>query len=162
MPAASGPSLAKPSWVPDIPGLPDFSSLSRFMVCAGFEVEQASGLGVRGHADLGPDHHTPWGVVHGGLYSALIETAASLGASLAVAPRGAYAVGVNNNTDFLRAFRGGRVIIVAVPCLQGESQQLWDVSVRRASDDMALARGAVRLHNIVVRPADHRRRGLSA
>lgn len=39
---------------------------------------------VVGHIDLGPGHHTPWGVIHGGVYATAVETAASLGASAAV------------------------------------------------------------------------------
>jgi 1,4-dihydroxy-2-naphthoyl-CoA hydrolase len=39
---------------------------------------------VVGHIDLGREHHTPWGVIHGGVYATAVETAASLGASAAV------------------------------------------------------------------------------
>ena len=41
---------------------------SRFLTAAGLVVDPASGTRVTGHIDLGPDHHTPWGVVHGGVY----------------------------------------------------------------------------------------------
>ena len=39
---------------------------------------------VRGHIDAGPEHHQPMGIVHGALYMGAIETAASVGAFLAV------------------------------------------------------------------------------
>ena len=68
-----------------------------------FEVTEATGTRVTGTVDLGPDQHTPWGVVHGGVYCSVVESAASIGASTAVVDRGQFAVGVNNNTDFLRA-----------------------------------------------------------
>ena len=55
---------------------------SRFLAAAGL-VDSAGGTRVAGHFDLGPDHHAPWGVVHGGVYSTAADTAASLGASLA-------------------------------------------------------------------------------
>ena len=67
-----------------------------------FDVTEATGTRVTGIVDLGPDQHTPWGVVHGGVYCTVVESAASIGASAAVADRGQFAVGVNNNTDFLR------------------------------------------------------------
>jgi len=60
------------------------------------------------HIDLGPDHHTPWGrEVHGGVYTAAVESAASIGASLAVRDRRQFAVGVHNATDFLRPATSG-------------------------------------------------------
>ena len=51
-------------------------------------------------------HLQPDGIVHGGVYCAVVEAAASVGASAAVAAEGRFAVGVNNNTDFLRATTG--------------------------------------------------------
>ena len=81
---------------------------SRLIAAAGLVVDSASGTRVAGHIDLGPDHHTPWGVVHGGVYTTAAETAASLGASLAVRDRGQFAVGVHNATDFLRPATSGR------------------------------------------------------
>jgi len=64
---------------------------SRFLSAAGLVVDPASGTRVAGHIDLGPDHHTPWGVVHGGVYATAVESAAGLGASLAVRDRGQFA-----------------------------------------------------------------------
>ena len=68
---------------------------------------EATGTRVTGTVDLGPDQHTPWGVVHGGVYCTVVESAASIGASTAVVDRGQFAVGVNNNTDFLRPMTSG-------------------------------------------------------
>jgi 1,4-dihydroxy-2-naphthoyl-CoA hydrolase len=97
--------------------------------------------------DLGEAHHTPWGVVHGGAYTTAIESAASVGASLAVLDRGQFAVGLNNNTDFLRPFVSGQVQVVAEAIHQGATQQLWQVTVTRP-DGKVLARGQVRLQNV--------------
>src|SRR6059058_6699857 len=84
--------------------------------------------------ELGPDQHTPWGVVHGGAYSTAIESAASIGASAAVLDRGQFAVGVNNNTDFLRPMTAGRLDVLAEPVQQGRTLQLWLVTLTRADD----------------------------
>jgi uncharacterized protein (TIGR00369 family) len=98
--------------------------------------------------ELGPDQHTPWGVVHGGAYTTAIESLASLGASSAVFEKGQFAVGVNNNTDFLRSMVAGKVEMVARPLFQGSVQQLWQVVITRTEDGKEVARGQVRLQNV--------------
>jgi len=93
-------------------------------------------------------HHQPWGIVHGGLYTAAIETFATLGAYEAVKDLGQQAVGVHNATDFLRPHRSGRLEVLATAIQQGRTQQLWQVEIRRADDRKLVARGQVRLQNI--------------
>ncbi len=121
---------------------------SEFLRIAGLRLEEVGGSGVRGWIDLGEDHHTPWSVVHGGVYAAAVESAASVGASAAVEAGGQFAVGVNNSTDFLRPMREGRVEVIAEPLMQGKSQQLWQVIITRAEDGKEVARGQVRLQNV--------------
>jgi uncharacterized protein (TIGR00369 family) len=58
------------------------------------------------------------------------------------------AVGVSNSTDFYRSHRTGRILATAIPVHQGRTQQVWQVDVTRAEDDVLLARGQVRLQNI--------------
>jgi 1,4-dihydroxy-2-naphthoyl-CoA hydrolase len=131
-------------------GLPavDRASASAFVAATGFEPAEISGTRVTGSADLGTDQHTPWGVVHGGVYCAIVESAASIGASVAVADRGQFAVGVNNSTDFLRPLSAGRVVVLAEPLQQGRTLQLWLVTLTRAEDGKTIARGQVRLQNV--------------
>jgi 1,4-dihydroxy-2-naphthoyl-CoA hydrolase len=126
----------------------DLTAASPFVAAIKFEVGETSGSRVTGHVDLGPDQHTPWGVVHGGLYCSVVESAASIGASTAVQERGQFAVGVNNNTDFLRAMTGGRIEVAAEPIQQGRTQQLWQVLLTRTDDGKLVARGQVRLQNV--------------
>ncbi|HEX5850238.1 MAG TPA: PaaI family thioesterase [Rubrobacter sp.] len=121
---------------------------SEFLRISGLRIEEISGREVRGWIDLDEQHHTPWGVVHGGVYAAAVESAASLGASAAVRDREQFAVGVNNNTDFLRPVTQGRVDVVAEPIIQGKGQQLWQVVITRAEDGKEVARGKVRLQNV--------------
>jgi 1,4-dihydroxy-2-naphthoyl-CoA hydrolase len=127
---------------------PDLAAASRFVAASGFVVGEFSGSRVTGHVELGPDQHTPWGVVHGGVYCTIIESAASIGASAAVADRGSFAVGVNNQTDFLRPVQAARVDVVAEPIQQGRTLQLWLVTLTRADDGKVVARGQVRLQNV--------------
>ena len=93
-------------------------------------------------------HHQPWGIVHGGLYTAASETFATIGANEAVKDRGQQAVGVSNATDFLRPHRAGRLDVAATAIHQGRTQQLWQVEIRRPEDGKLVARGQVRLQNV--------------
>ena len=126
----------------------DLTAKSPFVAAMAFDVTEASGARVAGSVELGPDQHTPWGVVHGGVYCSVVESAASVGASLAVQDQGQFAVGVNNNTDFIRSMTAGRVDVVAEPVQQGRTQQLWQVQLTRADDGKLVARGQVRLQNV--------------
>jgi uncharacterized protein (TIGR00369 family) len=119
-----------------------------FLRISGLQVEEVCGDGVRGWIDLDERHHTPWGVVHGGVYATAVESAASLGASAAVEEREQFAVGLNNTTDFLRPVTKGRVEVVAEPIMQGKGQQLWQVVITRAEDGKEVARGQLRLQNV--------------
>ena len=132
--------------LPDV----DLTVASPFVAAMKFEVTEASGSRVVGHVELGPDQHTPWGVVHGGVYCSVVESAASIGASRAVLEHGQFAVGVNNNTDFVRPMTAGRLDVVAEPIQQGRTLQLWQVVLTRSEDGKLVARGQVRLQNVAL------------
>jgi 1,4-dihydroxy-2-naphthoyl-CoA hydrolase len=117
-----------------------------FLRSVGLQVDLLTGTEVRAHLDASEEHHTPWGIVHGGLYTTVIETAASIGASAAARPDGRFAVGVNNQTDFLRPHVAGRLDVRATPIQQGRTLQLWLVEITNG-DGKTVARGQVRLMN---------------
>ena len=123
---------------------------SAFMQASGLQFEEVGGQRVTGWIELGPEHHQPWGLVHAGVYATAVESAASVGASLAVRDQGLVAVGVNNNTHFLRSMSAGRVTVDAVPLQQGRTQQLWEVRVCDDQDRL-VAIGQLRLQNVVPR-----------
>ena len=125
-----------------------------FITLIGLHFDTVSGELVTGHLEAAPVHHTPWGVVHGGVYASMIESAASLGASIAVLNDGRYAVGVNNQTDFLRPHRFGRLDLHATPVQQGRTLQLWVVEITNV-EEKAVARGQVRLFNQALPSAEH-------
>jgi uncharacterized protein (TIGR00369 family) len=131
-----------------VSGPVDLNAASAFVAATGLELTEVTGARVSGHIEVGPQHHTPWGVVHGGVYCTVVESAASVGASTAVAERGQFAVGVNNSTDFLRPMVAGRLDVVAEPVQQGKTLQLWLVTLTRADDGKLVARGQVRLQNV--------------
>lgn len=88
------------------------------------------------------------GIVHGGVWCSLVETAASVGAGIWHDEHdGGDTVGVANSTDFLRAVREGVVTATATPLHRGRLQQLWQVEVRDESERL-VARGQVRLQNL--------------
>ena len=120
---------------------------SAFVQGTGLELDAVSGSEVTGHIDAGAGHHTPWGMVHGGVYASAIETACSIGASTAVGEAGQFAVGLSNHTDFLRAHREGRLVVRAVPVHQGRTGQLWQCDITR-EDGKPVAQGRVRLQNV--------------
>jgi 1,4-dihydroxy-2-naphthoyl-CoA hydrolase len=137
----------------DFPMLADLPTAGAWLVDHGLVLDEISGARVTAHLDLGTKHLTPWGVVHGGVYTTAVETIASIGASVAVSERGEFAVGVNQSTDFLRSVREGRVDIVGEPVIQGRVQQLWQVKITRHEDGKAIAEGRVRLQNVPLSPA---------
>jgi uncharacterized protein (TIGR00369 family) len=120
---------------------------STFVAAAGLVIDEVSGTRVTGHIDLDQQHHTPWGIVHGGVYTTAVESAASIGATAAVQDRGQVAVGLTNTTHFLRSLGSGRVLVEAVALNQGRTQQLWQVDVRDGAG-RSIAHGEVRLQNI--------------
>ncbi len=89
-------------------------------------------------------HRQPYGIVHGGVHSGMIESVASVGAALVALPRGQSVVGLENHTSFLRAARKGKLVATATPVTQGRTSQLWEVQVR-GDDEKLLASGRVRL-----------------
>jgi uncharacterized protein (TIGR00369 family) len=93
-----------------------------------------------------PDLLQPYGLLHGGVHCAVVETAASVGATLWLGGRG-NVVGVANQTDFIRAVRDGELTAVATPVQRGRSQQLWQVEIADERDRL-VARGQVRLQNL--------------
>ena len=124
------------------------SQASELMDLLDIRFEEITATRVSGSVAADERHHQPWGIVHGGLYTTVIETVATTGAFEAVKDRGQHAVGVSNATDFLRPHRTGRLQVVAVPIQQGRTQQLWQVELRRPEDDKLVARGQVRLQNV--------------
>ena len=115
----------------------------------GIEYDEATPERVVVSLEIDERHHQPYGLVHGGTYCTLVETAASLGAALSAMERGMTgAVGVANSTDFYRSHRNGRIRATATPVHRGRTQQVWLVDVTRADDGVMLARGHVRLQNI--------------
>lgn len=122
------------------------SWLGGFAEANGFTMPETTGDRVVLQWDVTEAHHQPYGIVHGGVYCAAVETAASVAGALWFGDRGKV-VGVNNSTDFLRAVSSGRLTATATPIHRGRSQQLWQVEITDEQDRL-VARGQVRLQNL--------------
>ncbi|MFN8071229.1 MAG: PaaI family thioesterase [Mycobacterium sp.] len=104
--------------------------------------------GVRAELTVKPTLLQPMGIVHGGVWCSVVESLASVSAyTWLSANGGGNIVGVNNNTDFLRAITEGTVYAVSEPVHRGKRQQLWLVTIRDDRDRL-VARGQVRLQNL--------------
>lgn len=130
--------------------LPDVSleAASAFVAASGLVVDEVASDRLRGHVEFGPHHHTPWGVVHGGVYATIVESAGSIAASHAVRDRGQFSVGLHNGTDFLRPVTAGMADVEATALHQGRGQQLWDVVITARDSGKVIARGQLRLQNV--------------
>ncbi|HWZ43167.1 MAG TPA: PaaI family thioesterase [Candidatus Saccharimonadales bacterium] len=99
---------------------------------------------VTAEIDVGPQHHQGYGIVHGGVYSGLIETVASVGAALFAGKNGQSVVGLENTTSFLHAVREGKLRATARPLMRGRRTQVWETSVIDGKGRVVAA-GKVRL-----------------
>ncbi|MFD1824101.1 MULTISPECIES: PaaI family thioesterase [Mumia] len=113
----------------------------------GFSYDEVSGDRVVVTWTVGPEHLQPFGIVHGGVYCAVHESAASTAGQAWLRDKG-IVVGVNNNTDFLRqAHAGDALRTVATPIHRGRTSQLWEISTTNVEGKL-VSRGQVRLANL--------------
>ena len=115
----------------------------------GLEFTEINPDRTRAQLEVVPKLLQPMGIVHGGVYCAMVESLASVAAYTWMAAKGGQGsvVGVNNNTDFLRAIGSGMIYGTATPIHRGRRQQLWQVTIVD-SDERLVARGQVRLQNL--------------
>lgn len=117
----------------------------------GLVFTEISPEGASAELELQPKLCQPAGIVHGGVYCSIVESVASVSAHAWLnrdgGQGGGTVVGVNNNTDFLRAVSSGTVSAAATPIHRGRRQQLWVVTITDA-DQRVVARGQVRLQNL--------------
>jgi 1,4-dihydroxy-2-naphthoyl-CoA hydrolase len=115
-----------------------------FELALGMTFTRASADEVELEVPVRPELLQPYGLVHGGVYSSIIESAASVGAALFAMRSGQTTVGLENTTSFLRAVRSGKLVAVAKPLHRGRQTQVWEVEVRSDEGKLA-ATGRVRM-----------------
>lgn len=92
-------------------------------------------------------HLQPFGIVHGGVHTGVIETVCSIGAGIAARARGhrGGVVGLENHTSFLRAIRAGTKLRGrALPVTRGRTTHVWSAEITDERQRV-IARGSVRL-----------------
>jgi uncharacterized protein (TIGR00369 family) len=114
----------------------------------GLELLSCSDTEVRARVPVRDDLKQPAGLVHGGVYASIAESMASLATALAVMENGDMAMGLSNNTSFLRPITEGVVHARATRVHRGRTTWVWDV---RFSDDRENTCAVTRM-TIAVRP----------
>lgn len=100
-------------------------SMSEFLGIKFIEVKDDALL-----ASMPVDDHTrqPAGIMHGGASCVLAETVGSTGANFCV-DEGYWCVGLDINTNHIRAKKSGFVIATAKPFHLGKSTQVWSIEI---------------------------------
>ncbi len=78
--------------------------------------------------EVGPIHHQPYGILHGGVSALLAEGAASFGGALNV-NEGQIVVGTELNCSHLRPMTEGTLSATATPIRLGRSVQVWGIEM---------------------------------
>jgi 1,4-dihydroxy-2-naphthoyl-CoA hydrolase len=89
-------------------------------------------------------HLQPYGIVHGGVHTGIIEAACSTGAAFVAISRGQAVVGLENSTAFITAVRSGTLRVTATPVTRGRRTQVWQGVVTNEAGKTC-ATGRVRL-----------------
>ncbi len=119
-----------------MPSLPD--NLGGVADLLDIAIETATPERVVATMPVTPDHHQPFGLLHGGVSVVLAETAASVGGFLA-APDGRAAAGLEVNANHVRPVRDGALTATATPLHTGRTTQVWEVKIRNADDQLVCA-----------------------
>jgi 1,4-dihydroxy-2-naphthoyl-CoA hydrolase len=98
----------------------------------GLEVTEATETTVRGRVAVRDELKQPAGLVHGGVYASIAESIASLGTFFVVNRDGKFAVGLANQTSFMRPITEGTIHALATVRHRGRTTWVWDVEI---SDD---------------------------
>jgi 1,4-dihydroxy-2-naphthoyl-CoA hydrolase len=114
----------------------------------GLEVDEIGPERVRAHVRVRDAIKQPMGLVHGGVYASMAESITSIATAQAVLSEGNYAVGMSNQTSFLRPITHGTIHAEATRRHRGRTTWMWDVEI--SDDDGNLC--AVSRMTIAVRP----------
>jgi len=127
--------------------IPRFASRG-FDRLIGLELLEVDAEEVRAQVVVRDEILQPFGLVHGGLYASIAESLASIGTAVVVLGEGMTAIGMCNNTTFLRSIAAGTVHAVGRPLHRGRTTWVWDVEI--TDDDGRLC--ATSRVTIAVRP----------
>jgi 1,4-dihydroxy-2-naphthoyl-CoA hydrolase len=124
-------------------GLPGFDGLYGLEILTMSEEEVTARVPVR------DDLRQPGGLVHGGVFASIAESTTSLATWRAVQADGRVALGLSNQTSFLRPILDGTIHAVGRLRHRGRTTWVWEVEI---SDDEQRLCALVRM-TIAVREA---------
>jgi len=128
------------------------AAVSGFDKLYGLELLSCDDAEVTAQVRVRDEVKQPAGLVHGGVYASIAESMTSLATALVVMPQGNMAMGLANNTSFLRPVTEGIVHARATRLHRGRTTWVWDV---RFSDDVDRTCALTRM-TIAVRPQQAR------
>jgi 1,4-dihydroxy-2-naphthoyl-CoA hydrolase len=95
----------------------------------GLEITGYTEETVTGEVAVRDDLKQPAGLVHGGVFASIAESLASLGTAFKVIPDGKIAVGLSNQTSFLRPIADGTIHALASVRHRGRTTWVWEVEI---------------------------------
>lgn len=95
----------------------------------GFELLELGPERARARVAVTPELMQPTGLVHGGVYASIAESLASWATAAAVVPEGKIAVGLSNQTSFLRPITQGTIEALALRRHSGRTTWVWEVEM---------------------------------
>jgi uncharacterized protein (TIGR00369 family) len=95
----------------------------------GLEILSADAEQVTGIVAVRDELKQPAGLVHGGVYASIAESLASVGTALEVAADGKTAMGLANQTSFMRPITAGTIHAQARVLHRGRTTWVWDVHI---------------------------------
>lgn len=100
----------------------------------GLEVTEFEDGLVRARVEVRDELKQPAGLVHGGVYSSIAESMASMATYFAVADEGRTAMGLSNQTSFLRPILEGTIHAQARCRHRGRTTWIWEVDFTDDAD----------------------------
>ena len=111
-----------------MPALPPQTFTEGFAALVGIEVTEVTEEAVHARVPVRPELLQPTGLVDGGVYATIAEDVCSAATFMTVnAERGAVAMGLSNQTSFLRPITDGSIHAVARPRHRGRTTWVWEV-----------------------------------
>lgn len=127
------------------------ANLAGFDARIGQRFDFVSAERIVAHVDIDANHLQPYGLVHGGVYASLVESACSVGCAFGYLREGLSVVGVVNRTRFVRATRAGTTLRVeAQPhTVDDPALPVWRAEI---TDNAGVLCAHGRLHLAVLQP----------
>jgi 1,4-dihydroxy-2-naphthoyl-CoA hydrolase len=95
----------------------------------GLRVTEVSDELMRGEVAVRDELKQAAGLVHGGVYASIAESLASLGTAVEVMKDGRMAMGLSNQTSFLRPITQGTIFAEARRKHRGRTTWVWEVEI---------------------------------